>query len=220
MTTRTARPAASAAPARRARNEAERQARERAILDAALAVFSDRGFAAARLEDVAARAGVAKGTIYLYFPSKQALFEALIRTGIAGPIEAARTEMLDLDLPLEAVLRGLFTRLRTEILGTPRREIVRLVLTEAGRFPQIAAFYHREVVSRGMGLLRTIGARALERGEIRSDAIIRFPQLVIAPGIVAFLWTSFFQRIEPLDAEAMFETHLALLMRALKAPEP
>src|SRR5690349_11165330 len=75
---------------RRARSEAERQAKERVILDAALEVFAENGFAQARLEDVAARAGVAKGTIYLYFPSKQALFEALIRTGIAAPIEAAQ----------------------------------------------------------------------------------------------------------------------------------
>src|SRR3712207_3197971 len=84
---------ARTATPRRARSEADRQAKERAILDAALEVFAESGFAQARLDAVAARAGVAKGTIYLYFPSKQALFEALIRTGIAAPIEALGAEV-------------------------------------------------------------------------------------------------------------------------------
>ncbi len=102
---------------RRARSDEDRQAKERAILDAALDVFAERGFAEARVEDVAARAGVAKGTIYLYFASKELLFEGLIRTGIAAPIAAASAEAAALDLPFEAVVRALFTRLRIEILG-------------------------------------------------------------------------------------------------------
>ena len=123
---------APSAPPRRVRSDAERQAKERAILDAALDVFAESGFAPARLEEVAARAGVAKGTIYLYFPSKQALFKALIRTGIGAPIEAAGAEAAALDLPFEAVVRGLFTRMRREILATRRKEIIRLVIAESG----------------------------------------------------------------------------------------
>src|SRR5215211_1902980 len=121
-------PARDAPPPRRARNDADRQAKEKAILDAALDVFAERGFAEARLADVAARAGVAKGTIYLYFASKEALFEALIRTGIAAPIAALSAELAGQDHPFETILRALFARLRTEILGTRKREIIRLVL--------------------------------------------------------------------------------------------
>ena len=200
----------------RVRNEEQRQAKLQAILDAALDVFAEKGFADARLDDVAARAGVAKGTIYLYFASKEALFEALIRSGIAAPIEAIEERVLALDLPAEATLRMLFAFLRQEVLGTRRKEIVRLILSEAGRFPDIAAVYHREVVSRGMRLLRRLAERAIARGEFRSDELARFPQLAVAPGIVALLWTNLFQHLEPLDVEAMFEAHLALLMRALK----
>src|SRR5918998_822855 len=205
---------------RRARNEEQRQAKLQAILDAALDVFADKGFADTRLEDVAARAGVAKGTIYLYFESKQALFEGLIRSGIAAPIEAIEAKVLGLDLPAEATLRMLFAFLRQEVLGTRRREIVHLILSEAGRFPEIAAVYHREVISRGMRLLRRIAERAVERGEFRSDELARFPQLAIAPGILAILWTNLFQHLDPLDIEGMFEAHLALLMRALKGDSP
>jgi AcrR family transcriptional regulator len=189
------------------------------ILDAALDVFGERGFAEARLEDVAARARVAKGTIYLYFASKEALFEALIRTGVGAPIAALSAELASQELPFDAILRAIFARLRTEILATRRKEIIRLVLAEAGRFPQLAEFYHREVVSRGMVLLRGIAERALARGEIASDEIVRFPQLVIAPALVAFLWATLFERFEELDSEALFDAHVALITRALKTKQ-
>jgi AcrR family transcriptional regulator len=204
-------------PPRRVRSDAERQAKERAILDAALDVFAESGFAPARLEEVAARAGVAKGTIYLYFPSKQALFEALIRTGIGAPIEAAGAEAAALDLPFDAVVRGLFARMRHQILATRRKEIIRLVIAESGRFPELAEFYYREVVARGMALLSAAAERAVARGELSSDELARFPQLVVAPGLVAFLWATLFERFEKLDAEAMLEAHLALLLRPPKA---
>src|SRR3712207_2547559 len=114
----------------------------------------------------------------------------------------------------------LFAFLRQEVLGTRRKEIVRLILSEGGRFPEIAAVYHREVLSRGMRLLRRIAERAIERGEFRSDELVRFPQLAVAPGILAILWTSLFQPFEPLDVEGLFEAHIALLMRALKGEAP
>ena len=202
--------------ARRARSEEERQAKLQAILDAALDVFAEKGFADTRLDDVAARAGVAKGTIYLYVESKQALFEALVRSGITAPLAAVEAQVLALDATAETMLRMLFAALRREVLQTRRKEIVRLVLAEAHRFPDIAAFYHREVVSRGMALLRRVAERAIERGELSSDELVRFPQLAIAPVLVALLWANLFERFEPLDAEAMLDAHLALLMRALK----
>ena len=201
---------------RRARNEDDREARLQAILDAALDVFSEKGYAATRLEDVAARAGVAKGTVYLYVPSKQALFEALIRSAIALPIEALEQRIAALDVPAEAMLRTLFAWMRREVLGTRRKEIARLVLSEAGRFPEIAEFYHREVISRGLGILRRIAETAVARGEFRSDALARFPQLAIAPAVVAIIWGGLFERFEPLDIEGLFEAHLELLLRALK----
>src|SRR5919199_4627515 len=203
----------------RARAE-DRETREQAILDAALDVFAEKGFAASRLDDVAARAGVAKGTIYLYFASKEALFEGLIRASIVLPIEAVRRQVLARDLPAEAMLRFLFAWMRRELLGTRRKEIVRLVLSEAGRFPALAEFYHREVVSRGMGLLRDIAERAAARGEFRGDELARFPQLVIAPGLVAILWSWLFERFEPLDAEGLLDAHLAVLLRAFKGRDP
>jgi AcrR family transcriptional regulator len=187
-----------------------------AILAAAFDVFIEKGFADTRLDEVAARAGVAKGTIYLYVPSKTALFEELVRSAIRSPIEGIGSQIAALDQPVEDLLRLLFRRVREEVLETRRREIARLVIAEAGRFPEIAELYHREVISRGLALLRGILARARERGEIHSDELVRFPQLVIAPVVVALLWTSLFQGREPLDTQAMLDAHVDLLIRALK----
>jgi AcrR family transcriptional regulator len=199
-----------------ARSESDRQAKLQAILDAALDVFLDKGFAEARLDDVAARAGVAKGTIYLYVPSKQALLEALVKSGIGGAIGAIEQKVLTLDMTAEEQMRALFAFLRQEVLGTRRIDIVRLMLREASRFPELAEIYHREVISRGLGLLRGIAERGVASGEFRSDEIVRFPQLAIAPGLVALLWTSLFQRLEPIDVAGMLDAHLALMMKALK----
>lgn len=199
-----------------ARSEEDRQEKFNRILDAALDVFSEKGFARTRLEDVAVRAGVAKGTIYLYVPSKQGLLEALIRSGIGGAVEELERHLSSLDGSAEMRLRALFHFFRTEILGTRRRNIVRLLLVEAERIPALADFYYREVLTRALRILRTIARDAVARGEFTSDELVRFPQLIIAPGIVALIWSELFQRLEPMDVEAMFDAHLTLLMRALK----
>lgn len=207
-------------PRRAARSEEERRKKLGDILDAALDVFSDKGFAQARLDEIAARAGVAKGTVYLYVSSKQDLLERLIHTGLALPIEEAQGRILASDAPAEDLLRMLFAFLGTEILGTRRREIARIVLAEAARHPEFAAFYYREVVSRGLALLRGIAQRGVASGEFASDELARFPQLILAPVLVAILWSNLFERFAPLDIEAMLETHLALIIRAVKEPGP
>lgn len=200
----------------RNRTKGERQDRLQAILNAALDVFVERGFANTRLDDVAARAGVAKGTIYLYVSSKTALFEELVRSIIRSPLEGIETQALALDLPIEATLRLILTRIREEVLETRRRDIAQLIISEAGHFPELAALYHRQVLSQGLHLLRTVIERAAERGEINADGIARFPQLIIAPVVLALLWTNLFQEYEPLDVKAMLDVHVDLLMNGLR----
>ena len=143
-----------------------------------------------------------------------------MRTGIGGPIEAMAAPLLALDAPIEQKLKAAFAFLRTEVLGTRRKDIIRLFITEAGRFPEIAEFYHREVLARGLGLLRALAEGAVARGEFRSDALVRFPQLVVAPVLVALVWAHLFERFEPLDSAAMFDAHVDLLMRAMRGEAP
>ena len=181
-------------------------ARREAILEAALDEFHARGFAAARLEDVAARAGVAKGTIYLYFADKEALFEELVRVQlypVIGTFEAA----LNSDLPLRALIDQAIEIFSHQVFGTRRALIMRLIMSEGPRFPALAEFYHREVLSRILGAVRARLVRALDRGEIADDTLIRFPQLLGAATIMAIVWQGLFDRFEPLDAPALLRAY-------------
>jgi AcrR family transcriptional regulator len=186
--------------------------RRSAILAAALDVFAENGFAAARLDDVAQKAGVAKGTLYLYFPDKEALFEALL-LGLVSPI-LKRIHALSADpaLPATAVLEGILALFQTEMIGTGRERLLRLIIAEGPRFPRIAEFYHREVISKGREIIRTLVARGYERGELPSDAMARFPQLFFAPLLTAVVWRSLFARFDPLDVNAMIDCHRKLML--------
>jgi AcrR family transcriptional regulator len=189
--------------------EARTAARREAILAAALDEFSQRGFEATRLEDVAKRAGVAKGTIYLYFRDKETLFQELIRamlTPVVGSIEA----MGAVDLPMRVLAERLIDVFVREVYETRRRDVIRLMIAEGRRFPNLAEFYYREVLSRVIAAVRGILARAAERGEIPA-ALVDFPQIIAAPGLVAIVWSGLFERFEPLDVRAMMKTHLDLL---------
>ena len=208
-----------AAGRRRAQSTGKRAeqsaARREAILAAALDEFSASGFAATRLDDVARRAGVAKGTIYLHFRDKEALFQELIRSALSpfvATIEAASAA----DLPLRAVAEGLVLGFVRDVYGTNRKNIIRLVLLEGRRFPNVADFYYREVVGRAMAAVRGLVQRAVARGEISSDAIGKFPQLIMAPALVAIIWDGLFDRFEKLDPEALMRAHFNLLFSALE----
>lgn len=207
------RPAAKPRPrGRPPRAPQDSEARRRAILDAALVEFAAHGFAAARLDDVAHRAGIAKGTLYLYFADKEALFEALVRGAIRPLLDNLR-QVADLpDVPTRQVLKLLFATFAREVLGSDRKLLLRLLITEGARFPRLVSFYHAEIVVPGLALMRGLMNRAAQRGEIASDAPARFPQLVMAPLLLAVVWDMLFGRIAALDIEGLIEAHVGLLV--------
>src|SRR5690348_4234940 len=204
-----ARPAASASAS--GKREARSAERREAILAAALDEFSARGFEAARLDDVAKRAGVAKGTIYLYFRDKETLFQELVRAELSPVVSALEATQAAPDVPLRMVAERLVKIFAREIYGTHRKDVVRLVLTEGPRFPHIAEFYFHEVVERVMHVISALAKRAVERGELPNDALVRFPQLLAAPGIVAIIWSGLFDRWARIDVEAFMQAHLDIL---------
>jgi AcrR family transcriptional regulator len=205
------------APARKSRSptvkptRADKSALRRdAILMAALEEFSARGFAAARLEDVAQRAGVGKGTIYLHFRDKEALFQELVTTMLV-PFIANLEATPPVGLPIRLVLERLIDLFVREIYGTERRKLIRLIMTEGPRFPQLAEFHYHNVVKRAIAAMRALLEAAHRRGELRNDALVRFPQLVIAPGIMAIVWSGLFDRFAALDVVALMAAHLDLI---------
>jgi AcrR family transcriptional regulator len=192
-------------------NRAERAAeRRQAIVEAALQEFVARGFTATRLDDIARRAGVAKGTIYLHFKDKESMFEELIRTAIV-PLVGRLTGPPPMGASIRETIERTALTFIQEIVSTPRADIVRLIIAEGARFPAIADFYYREVISRGLAGMRALIELAVARGEIREAELARFPQIMIAPAIVAVIWKSLFERHAPLDAIEMFRVHLDLI---------
>jgi AcrR family transcriptional regulator len=187
-----------------------------AILAAALDEFSARGFEATRLDDVAKRAGVAKGTIYLYFRDKESLFQELIRAMLApliGTIEALGEANVPMGMLTDRIV-DLFVR---EVYETRRKEVVRLILTEGRRFPKIAEFYYREVLSRVIAAVRALLRQAAVRGEV-PQGLVDFPQIIAAPGLLAIIWSGLFDRFEPLDVRAMMKAHVDILFAPRRAP--
>jgi AcrR family transcriptional regulator len=194
------------------RRQQASEERKLAILRAGLEVFAARGFAAARLEDVAEKAGVAKGTIYLFFHDKEDLFEQIVLGAIRPVLVMIAKAAAAADTPTDVILERLFDLFRAEVLGTWRQQVLRLVITEGARFPRIAEFYHREVIVKGLAIIRGLAQRALARGELQSDSIARFPQLVFAPLLLALIWEGLFSAIEPLDVEGLLTAHRELLL--------
>ena len=200
------------------RPRAERQIeRRQAILDAALEEFAASGYAATRLDDVARRAGIAKGTIYLYFRDKESLFQELVRamlSPIVGRLESAPIADLPARMLVE-VVADIFVR---EIFGTRRKDVIRLIITEGQRFPKLAEVYYQEVIARVIPLMQGLMQRAVARGEFPNDSLARFPQLLIAPALVALVWNGLFDRFAPLDIRALLRAHVAILFGERTAP--
>ena len=202
----------SAAHRRSARPGREEQsaARRDAILAAALDEFAARGFAAARLDDVAKRAGVAKGTIYLHFRDKDALFQEIIRS-LMGPFVGTIEQVLQSDIPMRVLSEQIVELFVRQVFETRRKDIIRLMMTEGPRFPKLAEFYYREVLSKIFAGARKRLQRAVDAGEIAHASLVRFPQLIAAPGILAIIWSGLFDRFEPLDARELLRAQMKIL---------
>jgi AcrR family transcriptional regulator len=191
----------------RAARAAERRA---AIVEAAMEEFIARGFAATRLDDIAKRAGVAKGTIYLHFKDKESMFEELVRTVIV-PVVAQLNALPPPTGSVRDLIEAFAGNFLKEVIGTRRGDLVRLIVAEGPRFPAVAEFYYREVVSRGMAGMGALIDLGIARGEIRQKDLARYPQILVAPALIAVIWHSLFARHAPLDAQEMLRVHLDLI---------
>ena len=196
-----------------------KEARPAELLDAALAVFAEKGFTAARMEDIAARAGAAKGTLYLYFPSKEAVFEALVRTLIVPNLDRAEALVAGHPGPAAATLRELLLALAA-VVRDPRVVVLpRLLIGELHKFPDLARFYKASVVDRGLALFAGVHRRGVAAGEFRPQDSEAVARLVIAPLLLLAVWRAVFAPHEaaPFDPDRVLQAHIATLLRGLAA---
>jgi AcrR family transcriptional regulator len=204
-----------------ARWRRRKEARPVEILEAALACFRERGFAATRLEDVAARAGVTKGTIYLYFPSKEDLFKAVVRGQVVPNLERLEAALGEPGpaAPLLELLADIWVR---DVLPSPVSVVPKLVLTEAGNFPELARFYLDTVVHRGLRLIASVLRRGIAGGEFRPVDVDHVVHSVVGPLLLTALWKHSLGPHDdrPLDVQAVVRAHLDLVLHGLRAPTP
>jgi len=201
--------------------ERRKDARPQELLAAALDLFVDRGYAATRLEDVARRAGVSKGTLYLYFDNKQELFKAVVRENIVDVIGKAESDVAAASgASCNELLRGMLDKWWREIGLTRAAGLAKLVMAEAGNFPEIAAFYNDEVIERGNGLIASIVRRGVASGEFAPVDAEVMTRVLTAPVLMLMLWShSFFPcDTRGIDSAAFMDAFLGLVERGIRAP--
>ncbi len=181
------------------------------IAEAAFEVFAEKGYERARVQEVAKRAGVSKGLMYLYFKTKEELFKAVIKSVVVRRVDALLANLETTTSSSEAFLRGPFAEFMKRIPGSPVAVVIRLLLSEGPRHPDLVDYYWQNVVSKGLDAIRRFIARGIERGEFRSTAVDELPQLFLAPTIVATIWNMLFTK-RPIDADRLIDTQIELLL--------
>jgi len=170
------------------KRERRKQARPGELLDAALDLFVEKGFSATRVDEVAARAGVSKGTLFLYFQSKEDLFKAVVRENIANKFPTWQEEFLTFEGTSGDMLRYALTSWWERIGKTRASGITKLVMSEAQNFPEIAAFYQEEVIQPGNAMISRILERGVQSGEFREMNLEQAVHIIVAPMIFLMMW--------------------------------
>jgi len=191
--------------------------RPREICAAALAVFAEKGFAAAKLDEIAKRAGVSKGTLYLYFTDKEELFRAVVRDTISPNIDAVRASLEQMDMPFDQIVRAFLPRF-AELTGRlPIGAVAKMVIGESRNFPELAKVWHDVVLAKAIGTLSAIIERAQRRGEVRpGDPRLQAFSLMGAM-MMGVIWHETLEPVggEPLDVGALAKQHVETILSGL-----
>jgi len=211
----------TAAPHKRERRKQDRPGE---LLEAALDLFVEKGFAATRVEEVAARAGVSKGTLFLYFPSKEDLFKAVVLDNVSAPMTQGASEMAQFKGPTGDLLVHMMLQWWRRYGDTPASGISKLMISEATNFPALAAFYRQAVIEPGQALVRSVLQRGVDRAEFRPLNLELTVHSIMAPLLFLVMWKHSMgpccPRHEQIDPEAFITQHAQLLVRGLTPTEP
>jgi AcrR family transcriptional regulator len=199
----------------RAPRRRRKEARPAELIDAGLQEFAQHGFAATRLDDVARRAGVAKGTIYRYFSDKEALFLAAVQSRVTPVFDQISGFVDVFPGTTRDLLTLIFETIHRQLARSDLPVLIRVIIAEGPRFPALTEHYHREIIAKGRALLERIVARGLARGEVREGAAAALPMVIFAPAIMAAIWRTTFDRHAPVSGEAFLAAHLDLVFHGL-----
>ena len=186
------------------------------ITEAALAAFAEKGYAATRVDEVAKRAGVSKGLLYLYFKTKEDLFKAVIRSFLSPRIDALISNIEESEMSAEEFVRGPFLMFAKSIPNSPAKILVRLMIAEGPKHPDLVEWYWDNVVSRALNALRTLIERGVDNGEFRESALNEFPQLLVTPVFFSMVITTVFKKQMDLDTDRFIEAHVNMVLDSIK----
>lgn len=191
------------------------------IVGAAMAVFAERGFAAAKLDDIARRAGVSKGALYLYFETKEEIFRAVVDQAIAPNMQAIRVMIAAHSGPLADLLRLVGGRVAALIETLPVGGVIKMVIAEAGNFPELARVWHDDLVAHILGALSDAIAAGQARGDVRPGDPRVYALQIIAPMLVGLIWGETFVPVgaRPFDLPAVARQHIETMIEGLKVRE-
>lgn len=190
--------------------------RPQEIADAAFAAFAEKGYAATRIDDVARRAGVSKGLTYLYYKTKEDLFKAVVKNVVVRRVDTLIGDVETSTLSSEEFIRGPLLAFMKKVPGSPIAIVIRLLISEGPRHPDLVAYYYENVVERGLGAIRLFIERGVERGEFRREALDLQPHLFLAPMMLSIIWRLVFSD-RPLDTDDLMESQLDMLLAQLRA---
>ena len=199
-----------------AQYQRRKEDRPQEITAAAFEAFAQHGYSATKVEDVARRAGVSKGLLYLYFKTKEELFKAVIRGVVIPRVDLLHEQLESSDLSAEEFIRGPVLDFMKRIPGSPVSVVVRLMIAEAPKHPDLVEFYWQNVASRGLGALQALLDRGVQSGEFRRTAVNDLPQLLIAPVMMSVVWGVVFSK-RALDTDKLIETSIDMILNYIKA---
>ncbi|HZB93923.1 MAG TPA: TetR/AcrR family transcriptional regulator [Stellaceae bacterium] len=207
----------TAAPGRRRR----KAARPAELIDAAIEVFAEKGFAAARIEEVAHQAGVSKGTAYLYFPNKEALFKAAVHEVVVTRIAMGERDIEAWQGSSAALLRHVLEEW-AQVIRSRRGGLLKLIVAEARNFPELAAWYHQEVAERGQRLLRAVLSRGVAQGEFRPIDVEATAHVIACPMAFRAIWSHSLGPYEtpPVSDDRFYATYFDFALAGLLADRP
>jgi AcrR family transcriptional regulator len=200
------------------KREQQKEARRCAIIDAALEEFTAQGFTSAKLDDVAVRAGIGKGTIYLYFDSKESLFEEVVRRNMMPDRDNMdRSSLASMEGSAAEILATHFRHIYAFMKNDKVPPLLMMILGETARFPKLAQFFYEEMIRPSHELIHQIIQRGIDSGEFRADASKIYTQLLFAPAMHSAIWNLTYGNLAPLDLDNYAETHIDFMLRALRA---
>lgn len=193
-----------------------KQERPQEITAAAFEAFAEKGYAATRVEEVAQRAGVSKGLLYLYFKTKEELFKAVVKSVVIRRIDGLINTVENTDLSSEELIRGPLLSFMKQIPGSPVAMIIRLLIAEGPRHPDLLDYYYENVVAKGLAAITRILKRGVERGEFKKSALTEQPHLFLAPMMLSIIWRIVFTK-RSLDTDKLMESQIDMILTRIKA---